>query len=39
MSTITLRKLTKHFGAFVATRDVDLDVAAGEVVCLLGRSG
>src|SRR5947209_10423663 len=39
MSTITLRKLTKRFGSFVATRDVDLDVAAGEVVCLLGPSG
>ena len=39
MSTIGLRKLTKHFGSFVAVRDVDLDVAAGEVVCLLGPSG
>ncbi len=39
MSTIALRKLTKRFGAFVAVRDVDLNVAAGEVVCLLGPSG
>jgi multiple sugar transport system ATP-binding protein len=39
MSTIELKKVTKQFGAFVAVRDVDLSVAAGEVVCLLGPSG
>jgi ABC-type sugar transport system ATPase subunit len=39
MSTIDVRKITKHFGAFVAVKDVDLSVAAGEVVCLLGPSG
>jgi multiple sugar transport system ATP-binding protein len=39
MSTIALRKLTKRFGSFVAVREVDLEVAAGEVVCLLGPSG
>jgi len=39
MSTIALRRLTKRFGNFVAVREVDLDVAAGEVVCLLGPSG
>jgi multiple sugar transport system ATP-binding protein len=39
MSTIELRKLTKKFGDFVAVRDADLKVAAGEVVCLLGPSG
>jgi ABC-type sugar transport system ATPase subunit len=39
MSTIELRKLTKHFGNFTAVRDADLSVAAGEVVCLLGPSG
>ena len=39
MSTIEIRKLTKAFGAFVAVRDADLSVAAGEVVCLLGPSG
>src|SRR3954454_13503244 len=39
MSTIDVRRITKHFGAFVAVRDVDLSVAAGEVVCLLGPSG
>jgi multiple sugar transport system ATP-binding protein len=39
MSTIELKRITKRFGAFVAVRDVDLKVAAGEVVCLLGPSG
>jgi multiple sugar transport system ATP-binding protein len=39
MSTIELRQVTKRFGAFTAVRDVDLSVAAGEVVCLLGPSG
>jgi len=39
MSTISLRNLTKTFGALVAVDDIDLDVAAGEVLCLLGPSG
>jgi multiple sugar transport system ATP-binding protein len=39
MSTIELKRITKRFGSFVAVRDVDLSVAAGEVVCLLGPSG
>jgi multiple sugar transport system ATP-binding protein len=39
MSTIELRRITKRFGSFTAVRDVDLSVAAGEVVCLLGPSG
>ena len=39
MSTIEIRKLTKKFGDFVAVRDADLNVSAGEVVCLLGPSG
>jgi len=39
MSTIELKKVTKRFGSFTAVRDVDLSVAAGEVVCLLGPSG
>jgi ABC-type sugar transport system ATPase subunit len=39
MSTIEIRKVTKKFGDFVAVRDADLAVAAGEVVCLLGPSG
>ncbi len=39
MSTIELNRVTKRFGAFTAVHDVDLSVAAGEVVCLLGPSG
>jgi ABC-type sugar transport system ATPase subunit len=39
MSTIELAEVTKRFGDFIAVRDVDLRVAAGEVVCLLGPSG
>ena len=39
MSTIELENVTKKFGDFIAVRDVDLTVAAGEVVCLLGPSG
>ena len=39
MSTIECRKITKRFGDFVAVKDVDLSVRAGEVVCLLGPSG
>jgi len=39
MSTIELRDVTKQFGAFTAVKNVNLAVAAGEVVCLLGPSG
>ena len=39
MSTIELRRLTKRFGQLTAVREVDLQVGAGEVVCLLGPSG
>ncbi len=39
MSTIELRGVTTHFGAFTAVKDLSLSVAAGEVVCLLGPSG
>jgi ABC-type sugar transport system ATPase subunit len=39
MSTIELRGVSKYFGALAAVRDVDLEVAAGETVCLLGPSG
>jgi ABC-type sugar transport system ATPase subunit len=39
MSTIALKSLTKRFGPLLAVKDVDLEVGAGEVVCLLGPSG
>ncbi len=39
MSTIEIRKLTKRFGDLVAVDAIDLEVEAGEVVCLLGPSG
>ena len=36
---ITLTKLRKTFGAFVAVNDLDLAIEAGEFVSLLGPSG
>jgi ABC-type sugar transport system ATPase subunit len=39
MSTISLRGVTKRFDRLTAVDKVDLDVAAGEVLCLLGPSG
>ena len=39
MSTIQTTNLTKRFGDMLAVSGVDLDVAEGEVVCLLGPSG
>lgn len=39
MSTIETSNLTKRFGDMTAVDGVNLDVAAGEVLCLLGPSG
>jgi len=36
---LTLRSITKHFGATVALDGVDLDVASGEVHALIGENG
>jgi iron(III) transport system ATP-binding protein len=36
---LSLRHLTKRFGAVTAVRDVKLDVTEGEFVCFLGPSG
>ncbi|MCX5757949.1 MAG: sulfate ABC transporter ATP-binding protein [Candidatus Hydrogenedentes bacterium] len=37
--SIEVRNVTKHFGDFVALKDVSLHVEAGELVALLGPSG
>ena len=39
MFEIRLENLTKRFGSLVAVDRANLDVAQGEVVCLLGPSG
>jgi iron(III) transport system ATP-binding protein len=36
---LSLRRVTKRFGAVTAVREVSLDVAEGEFVCFLGPSG
>ena len=36
---IRMRRLTKRFGPMLALDDLDLDVGAGEIVCLLGANG
>ena len=36
---IRMRGVQKRYGQFTALKGVDLDVAAGEVVVLLGPSG
>ncbi|MGP0087948.1 MAG: sulfate/molybdate ABC transporter ATP-binding protein [Steroidobacteraceae bacterium] len=37
--SITLRRVSKRFGAFTAIADVDLEVPTGELLALLGPSG
>jgi iron(III) transport system ATP-binding protein len=38
-ASITLHNLSRHFGSVIAVDGVDLEVAAGTLVCLLGPSG
>lgn len=39
MSVLSLRGITKHFGAIQALNGIDLDIADGEVVGLMGDNG
>ena len=36
---VTFRNVKKHFGDFVAVRDMDLDIHAGEFLAIMGSSG
>jgi polar amino acid transport system ATP-binding protein len=36
---LVARNLTKTFGSFAALQDVSLDIATGEVLCIIGPSG
>lgn len=38
-ASISVKKLSKHFGSVKAVNDIDLKVEAGKLVCLLGPSG
>ena len=39
MTLLSLKSLTKHYGALVVADDVSFDVAAGEIVGILGPNG
>jgi iron(III) transport system ATP-binding protein len=36
---VSVRKLSKRFGKFIALKDISLDVPQGEFICFLGPSG
>ncbi len=38
-ASLSFRHIAKQYGAYTALADISLDIAAGEVVCLLGPSG
>jgi polar amino acid transport system ATP-binding protein len=39
MPLVALHKVSKRFGTHVVLENIDLDVAAGEVIAIIGRSG
>jgi iron(III) transport system ATP-binding protein len=39
MTTVTLERVSKHFGQMVALKEIDLTIEAGELFFLLGPSG
>jgi putative spermidine/putrescine transport system ATP-binding protein len=39
MAELTLRKIVKWYGAVQAVREISLEVASGELLCILGPSG
>ncbi|RJE79206.1 amino acid ABC transporter ATP-binding protein [Paracoccus sp. JM45] len=39
MTFVSIRNLRKYYGPFEALKGIDLDVAKGEVVCVIGPSG
>ncbi len=39
MATVQIRQLTKRFGSTAVVRDVDLDIADGELLAVVGPSG
>ena len=39
MVKLSLRKVAKRFGDNLVCRGIDLDIAQGELVCLIGASG
>lgn len=39
MALVSLRNVSKRYGAFAALSDINLDINAGEVVCVLGDNG
>jgi len=39
MAAISIRRLSKHYGATPALRDLDLEIRDGEFLALVGPSG
>lgn len=39
VAAVSMRGVTKTFGAVIANEDVDLDIYKGEILALLGENG